>query len=136
MKGLIEWIDFPIIGDERGNLVALEGNNNIPFDIKRVYYLFGMDPNLPRGFHAHQELVQVAICLKGHCSILMDDGNKQEVVTLNSPSRGLVINAMQWHEMKDFSEDCVFMVLASDTYKEDDYIRNYNDFMRRVNANI
>ncbi|WP_373417194.1 sugar 3,4-ketoisomerase, partial [Vibrio parahaemolyticus] len=86
---LIKWVDFPVIGDERGSLVALEGSINIPFDIKRVYYLFGMQPDLPRGFHAHKELVQLAVCLKGRCDILMDDGKNKETVTLDSPEKGL-----------------------------------------------
>lgn len=133
MKELISFIKFPVIGDERGSLVALEANKQIPFDIKRVYYLFGMQPDLPRGFHAHKELVQVAICLKGSCDILMDDGSNKQVVTLSSPDKGLVIDIMQWHEMNNFSEDCVLMVLASDFYEESDYIRDYDVFKRLIN---
>ncbi|PHJ40200.1 FdtA/QdtA family cupin domain-containing protein [Vibrio sp. PID17_43] len=131
---LIQWIDFKEIGDHRGNLVALEGNRNIPFDIKRVYYLYGLQPDLPRGFHAHRELVQVAVCINGQCDILMDDGQSKQTVTLASPTKGLVINIMQWHEMSNFSENCVLMVLASDAYDESDYIRDYSDFLREVNA--
>ncbi|HAS8154971.1 sugar 3,4-ketoisomerase [Vibrio vulnificus] len=136
MKKLIRWIDFPVIGDERGSLVALEANKLIPFDIKRVYYLFGMHPDLPRGFHAHKALVQVAVCLKGSCEILMDNGQEKEIVKLNTPSQGLVIDVMQWHEMSNFSEDCVLLVFASDVYDESDYIRDYSDFLREVNASI
>lgn len=132
MKKLIHRIDFPVIGDQRGSLVALEANKLIPFDIKRVYYLFGMQPDLPRGFHAHRELVQVAVCLKGSCDILMDNGHEKEVIELNSPSQGLVIDVMQWHEMSNFSEDCVLLVLASDAYDESDYIRNYDVFLREI----
>ncbi|MFV8456696.1 sugar 3,4-ketoisomerase [Vibrio owensii] len=132
MKKLIRRIDFPVIGDERGSLVALEANKLIPFDIKRVYYLFGMQPDLPRGFHAHRELIQVAVCLKGSCDILMDNGHEKEVIGLNSPSQGLVIDIMQWHEMSNFSEDCVLLVLASDVYDESDYIRNYDVFLREI----
>ncbi|HAS6416312.1 sugar 3,4-ketoisomerase [Vibrio vulnificus] len=132
MKKLIRWIDFPIIGDERGSLVALEANKLIPFDIKRVYYLFGMQPDLPRGFHAHKALVQVAVCLKGSCEILMDNGQEKEIVKLNSPSQGLVIDVMQWHEMSNFSEDCVLLVFASDVYDETDYIRNHDEFLREI----
>ncbi|ELX4138970.1 TPA: WxcM-like domain-containing protein [Vibrio vulnificus] len=132
MKELIRWIDFPVIGDERGSLVALEANKLIPFDIKRVYYLFGMQPDLPRGFHAHKALVQVAVCLKGSCEILMDDGQEKESVKLSSPSQGLVIDVMQWHEMSNFSEDCVLLVFASDVYDETDYIREYEQFIKAV----
>ncbi|MBE3655667.1 dTDP-6-deoxy-3,4-keto-hexulose isomerase [Vibrio navarrensis] len=126
---LIQWIDFKEIGDHRGSLVALEGSKDIPFDIKRIYYLFGMQPDLPRGFHAHRELIQVAVCLKGQCDILMDDGRSKQTVTLDSPVKGLVINKMQWHEMHNFSDDCVLLVLASDVYDEVDYIRDYQYFL-------
>lgn len=129
MKELISFIQFPVVGDARGSLVALECNKQIPFDIKRVYYMYGMLPELPRGFHAHKELIQVAICLKGSCDILMDNGSEKEVITLNSPDRGLLIDTMQWHEMNNFSEDCVLMVLANDVYNESDYIRDYNSFL-------
>lgn len=130
---LIHWIDFPKIGDDRGNLVALEGNKNIPFSIKRVYYLFDLQSDIPRGFHAHKELVQVAVCVKGRCDILMDNGKSKEVVTLDSPDKGLLIDVMQWHEMQDFSDDCVLLVLASDHYNENDYIRSYDEFKLKLN---
>ncbi|ELI3523150.1 sugar 3,4-ketoisomerase [Vibrio vulnificus] len=130
---LIQWIDFKEIGDHRGSLVALEGSKDIPFDIKRIYYLFGMQPDLPRGFHAHRGLIQVAVCVKGQCDILMDDGRSKQTVTLNSPAKGLVINKMQWHEMHNFSDDCVLLVLASDVYDEADYIRDYSDFLKVIN---
>ncbi|MER0325900.1 sugar 3,4-ketoisomerase [Vibrio vulnificus] len=132
MKELVSFIQFPVIGDERGNLVALERNKEIPFDIRRVYYMFGMQSDLARGFHAHKELIQVAVCLKGSCDILMDDGNYKQVVTLNSPDKGLVIDTMQWHEMANFSDDCVLLVLASDVYNESDYIRDYREFLREA----
>ena len=129
---LIHWIDFPKIGDDRGNLVALEGNENIPFSIKRVYYLFDLQSDIPRGFHAHKELIQVAVCVKGHCDILMDNGKNKETVTLVSPDKGLLIDVMQWHEMRNFSDDCVLLVLASDVYDEADYIRSYEQFQNEV----
>lgn len=129
---LIHWIDFPKIGDDRGNLVVLEGNKNIPFSIKRIYYLFDLQSDIPRGFHAHKELVQVAVCVKGHCDILMDDGKNKETVTLDSPDKGLLIDVMQWHEMRNFSEDCVLLVLASNIYDEADYIRSYEQFQNEV----
>ncbi|ABV86726.1 sugar 3,4-ketoisomerase [Shewanella pealeana] len=126
---LIKTIQFNKFGDERGSLVSLESFENIPFDIKRVYYLYGMSSHLPRGFHAHKELVQVAVCVKGSCSILMDDGKSKDSIKLDDPSLGLLIDAMQWHEMSGFSEDCVLMVLASENYNEADYIRNYKDYL-------
>ncbi|MDT8869689.1 sugar 3,4-ketoisomerase [Vibrio fluvialis] len=132
MEDLIRFIEFPIIGDERGSLVALESMKDIPFDIKRVYYLYGMQSDIPRGFHAHKNLVQIAICVKGSCDILMDNGIKKEVVNLSSPSRGLIINTMQWHEMSNFSNDCVLLVIASDVYDESDYIRDYKTFLGEI----
>ncbi|AUT44110.1 MULTISPECIES: sugar 3,4-ketoisomerase [unclassified Aeromonas] len=126
---LIKLLDFNILGDERGQLVAIEGNRQIPFDIKRVYYLFGTKPDIARGFHAHKALQQVAICVSGSCRFVMDDGVNKESIVLDSAVRGLFIDAMQWHEMYDFSPDCVLMVLASDVYDESDYIRDYESFI-------
>lgn len=126
---LIKLIDFPVLGDERGSLLALEGNKNIPFNIKRVYYIYGTQNGVARGFHAHKELKQVAICLNGSCRFVMDNGVEKSDVVLNSPSQGLLIDTMQWHEMYDFSSDCILLVLASDVYDEADYIRNYDDFL-------
>lgn len=129
---LISWIKFDVIGDSRGSLVALESNKNIPFDIKRVYYLFGLSSDLPRGFHAHKTLRQVAICISGQCEMLMDDGKSREKVILDSSSKGLLIDTMQWHEMHNFSDDCILVVLASDNYDESDYIRSYEEFLNEI----
>ncbi|WP_041208324.1 sugar 3,4-ketoisomerase [Aeromonas jandaei] len=129
---LINLIDFRVLGDERGSLIALESNNQIPFDISRVYYLYDTKQGVARGFHAHKKLKQLAVCIKGSCRFVMDDGaNKQEVV-LSTPDKGLFIDAMQWHEMYDFSDDCVLMVLANQPYDESDYIRDYNCFLEEV----
>lgn len=127
---LIKLIDFPVLGDERGSLLVLEGNKHVPFDIKRVYYIYGTQEGVARGFHAHKKLQQVAICLKGSCRFVMDNGAEKSDVVLNSPSQGLLIDTMQWHEMYDFSCDCILLVLASDVYDEADYIRNYDDFLQ------
>nr|QOS16926.1 TDP-4-oxo-6-deoxy-alpha-D-glucose-3,4-oxoisomerase [Vibrio parahaemolyticus]QOS17223.1 TDP-4-oxo-6-deoxy-alpha-D-glucose-3,4-oxoisomerase [Vibrio parahaemolyticus]QOS18695.1 TDP-4-oxo-6-deoxy-alpha-D-glucose-3,4-oxoisomerase [Vibrio parahaemolyticus]QOS19187.1 TDP-4-oxo-6-deoxy-alpha-D-glucose-3,4-oxoisomerase [Vibrio parahaemolyticus]QOS27032.1 TDP-4-oxo-6-deoxy-alpha-D-glucose-3,4-oxoisomerase [Vibrio parahaemolyticus] len=129
---LIKLINFNVIGDARGSLVALEQSKDIPFDIKRVYYLYGMQSCVPRGFHAHKDTVQVAVCLNGSCEILMDDGITKETITLNSPSQGLLIDVMQWHEMYNFSENCILMVMANEVYKESDYIRNYDEFLKEI----
>lgn len=126
---LIELIEFPTFVDDRGTLVALEANRQIPFVVNRVYFIYGANPSVARGFHAHRELRQLAICLVGSCRIVMDDGKSKEQVILNSPKRGLVIAPMQWHEMYDFSADCVLMVLADKVYDERDYIRFYEDFL-------
>lgn len=129
---LIELIDFKSLGDGRGELFSIEGNQNIPFAIKRVYYMFGMQSELPRGFHAHKELQQVAICIKGSCKLVMDDGTTKEQVLIGKPSTGIVIDKLIWHEMHDFSEDCILMVIASNSYDESDYLRSYDDFLNFV----
>jgi len=128
MSDLIKWLDFPPLGDDRGSLVALEANKTIPFDIKRVYYIFGTKNNITRGMHAHRNLKQVMLCITGSCKIMLDDGKRRESVWLNSPVRGLLIENLVWREMSNFSPDCVLLVLASELYSEEDYIRNYETF--------
>jgi dTDP-4-dehydrorhamnose 3,5-epimerase-like enzyme len=130
---LVKWLDFPQRGDERGCLSVVESTKSIPFEIKRVYYLTNLSPDLPRGFHAHKELEQVAVCLSGSCKVLLDNGQEKQWITLNSPSKAIRIEPMIWHEMQDFSGDCVFLVFASELYNETDYIRNYNVFLRAIN---
>lgn len=130
---LIQWINFPPLGDSRGSLVALEGQKTIPFAIQRVYYLFGTQSGVARGFHAHKELQQVAVCVTGRCRMVLDDGENRENVWLDSPISGLLIGGMVWREMHDFSPDCVLLVLASEHYNESDYIRDYEDFLRVKN---
>ena len=130
---LIEWVELPNFGDERGSLVVVESNKNIPFDVKRLYYIYDAKRDIPRGFHAHKELHQIAFCLKGKCKMLMDNGVDKQEVWLDQPNRGLLIPPMVWHEMHDFSDDCILLVLASDFFDEDDYIRSYQDFMNIIN---
>ena len=133
---LVQWIEFPPLGDDRGSLVALEGNKTVPFDIKRVYYIFGTEPGVVRGFHAHKALKQVAVCVTGNCRILLDNGLEKVDVWLDSPVRGIVIEEMVWREMHDFSADCVLLVLASEHYDESDYIRDYETFQELVRKSI
>jgi dTDP-4-dehydrorhamnose 3,5-epimerase-like enzyme len=123
-------VDFQEHGDSRGVLIALEAGRNIPFDIRRVYYIYGTQTDVQRGFHAHHELKQMAIVVKGACKFILDDGIERNTVELNSPSQGLLIEGLIWREMVDFSEDCVLMVLADQHYDERDYIRNYDDFLK------
>lgn len=125
-------LEFKVFGDDRGSLVSLEQNKNIPFDIKRVYYIYGTKEIVRRGFHAHKNLSQVLICVSGSCKILVDDGKTKKDVLLESPEKGLLITGLIWREMFDFSPDCVLMVLASDYYDESDYIKSYDDFMEMV----
>lgn len=119
-------------GDSRGILIALEQMKNVPFEIKRVYYMFNTVKGVRRGFHAHKQLKQILICVKGSCKILLDDGNEKAEVCLDEPNKGLIIESNVWREMFDFSEDAVLMVLASELYDEEDYIRDYNKFIQYV----
>lgn len=122
------------IGDQRGQLIALEAMKNVPFAIQRVYYLYDLKPDHPRGFHAHKNLKQVVVCMSGSCDFILDDGKSRETVRLDHPSKGLLVENFIWREMHNFSPDCVVMVLASELYDEDDYIRNYDDFLSTVRA--
>jgi dTDP-4-dehydrorhamnose 3,5-epimerase-like enzyme len=133
----IKMVQLQNLADDRGNLVSLEGNKNVPFDIRRVYYLFGTKSDVRRGFHAHKRLKQLIVAVKGSCRILLDDGRERAEVLLDDPRRGLIVEFNIWREMFDFSEDCVLMVLADAHYDEDDYIRDYKTFinMNRSEAN-
>lgn len=126
---LLKTIDFSQLGDERGSLISLEANKQIPFAIKRVYFIYGTEKEVARGFHAHKQLQQVAVCVAGKCRMILDDGKKREEIWLDSPVKGLLIEDMVWREMHDFSEDCVLLVLASEHYDESDYIRDYDEFL-------
>ncbi|GKX41509.1 MULTISPECIES: sugar 3,4-ketoisomerase [Pectobacterium] len=128
----IKLIQLQTHGDDRGSLIALEQDHNIPFEIKRVYYLFSTKKNVSRGFHAHKELKQVAIAVRGSCRFLLDDGNEKIELLLDNPAQGLLIESFVWREMYDFSEDCVLMVLADRFYDESDYIRKYDEFIDLV----
>lgn len=119
-------------GDSRGQLIALEENAEIPFKVRRVYYIYDTKTDVARGFHAHKNLEQILICVHGSCKILMDDGREREVVVLDKPEEGLYIANNIWREMFDFSKDAVLLVLASELYNEKDYIRNYDDFIKTV----
>lgn len=122
-------------GDERGSLVALEEFKDIPFEIKRVYYMYNTAEGVRRGFHAHKRLEQILVCIHGSCKVLLDNGCEKKVVFLEKPYEGLYISNDMWREMYDFSSDAVLLVLASDFYNESDYIRNYDAFLEMVSIN-
>lgn len=125
-----ELIDFKIRGDERGSLVALESNGEIPFEIKRVYYIFGTARDVVRGCHSHRKLEQIIFCPHGSCDFILDDGKEKKTIHLNKPYQGLHIKNSIWREFTNFSDGCVVMVLASEHYDEADYIRDYNQFLK------
>lgn len=120
-------------GDERGQLVALEEFKDIPFQIKRVYYMYDTVAEVVRGHHAHKTLEQILICIHGSCKIKLDNGKETKVVPLEKPYEGLYVANYMWREMYDFSSDAVLMVLASELYDESDYIRDYDEFLKNVN---
>jgi dTDP-4-dehydrorhamnose 3,5-epimerase-like enzyme len=122
--------EFKLRGDERGSLVAIAAQADIPFAIQRVYYIFGTQAGVSRGLHAHRTLRQVMVCVNGNCQVLLDDGLDKVTVPLNDRCQGLLLDRMVWHEMYDFSSDCVLLILASDFYDETDYIRDYDEFLR------
>jgi dTDP-4-dehydrorhamnose 3,5-epimerase-like enzyme len=126
----IKIIQFQRHGDNRGQLIALEEGKEIPFQIKRVYYMYDTGIGVRRGFHAHKTLKQVLICINGSCKIHLDDGKETAEIPLNKPYEGLYVTNNMWREMYDFSPDAVLLVLASELYDESDYIRNYDDFLK------
>ena len=123
---------FPQHGDDRGQLVAIETMKDIPFEVKRVYYIYDTLPGVRRGFHAHRELEQILLCVHGSCKIHLDNGVDTAEVLLDKPNEGLYISNDMWREMYDFSDGAVLLVLASHHYDEADYIRNYDEFIRYV----
>ena len=125
-------IDFPRLGDERGALVVMDRSSGVPFDVVRTYYIFDTEKGVIRGRHAHKSLHQVAVCVSGSCHMMLDNGIIKETVFMSSATVAVDLPPMLWHEMHDFSDDCVLLVLASDLYDESDYIRNYDEFLKDV----
>jgi len=130
----IERIPLPTHGDDRGLLVALEETRHVPFEIRRVYYLFGTRRGVHRGQHAHRHLRQLAVALHGSVTLLLDDGSGPVEAVLDDPAQGLLLGRMVWRDLYDFSDDCVLMVLADQPYDPDDYITDYDAFLREVNG--
>lgn len=123
-------IDLRKIHDVRGNLTPIEGGGDIPFDIKRVYYLYDVPSGESRGGHAHKELRQLIIAANGSFTITLDDGANKKAITLNRPYQGLLIVPGIWRDLDDFSSGAVLLCLASEHYVESDYIRDYDDFLK------
>lgn len=128
----VKLIQLQTHGDDRGSLVALEDQKNVPFTIRRVYYLFNTKGDVRRGFHAHRALTQLVIAVRGSCRFVLDDGTERVEIRLDNPAQGLQVESMMWREMYDFSDDCVLMVLADAHYDESDYIRSYEDFLKQA----
>ncbi len=126
---LVNWLQLESKGDYRGSLISIEQGVQLPFDIKRIYYIFRTQDGVSRGFHAHKNLKQLVICISGSVKMLLDNGAVREQVLMDNPTKGLLIESMIWREMHDFSDNCVLLVFASQHYDENDYIRNYQEFL-------
>ena len=126
-------INFKPLGDERGSLIAIEAEKSVPFPVRRVYYIFGTKEGVERGFHAHKALNQVAVVVTGSCEMVLDDGETQTTVLMDSSEKGVLIEPKVWHYMKNFSPDCVLLVLADQHYDEADYLRDYEAFLEFKN---
>lgn len=122
-------IDLPKISDPRGNLTFVEGGDHIPFDIQRVYYLYDVPGGAERGGHAHKGLQQLIIAMSGSFDVVLDDGQVKRRIHLNRSYTGLYVCSMIWRELDNFSSGSVLMVLASNRYEEDDYYRDYSEYL-------
>jgi oxalate decarboxylase/phosphoglucose isomerase-like protein (cupin superfamily) len=131
MNKLIQWVDVPKIEDPRGNLAVVE-KNVIPYSIQRAYYLFDVPSGAYRGGHAHKECQELLIALSGSFEVVVDDGTRKDRMMLNNPTKGLLIPTNRWRELENFSSGAVCLVLASHTFDEGDYIREYQDFLTFV----
>lgn len=126
-------VELPIVHTENGNITVLENNINIPFDIKRIYYLYDVPMGAERGGHAHYDLQQYVVAASGSFSFILDDGTNKKEVFLNHPNKALHIKPGIWREMKGFSSGSICLVMASMEYTENDYIRDYQDFLNYRN---
>jgi hypothetical protein len=131
-----EILDLPKISDVRGNLTFIEGKNHIPFDIKRVYYLYDVPGGAERGGHAHKALHQLIVAMSGSFDVVLDDGHAKKRIHLNRSYQGLYVCPMIWRELDNFSSGSVCMVLASNFYEESDYYRDYDQFLEAISKKI
>ena len=131
----VQMLEFPQHGDERGHLVVVEGLKDVPFEIKRMFYIYGSDANVVRGRHANRKSEFVLINVAGQSKVRVDDGRGNEAVfSISRPHTGLYLPKMIWKDMYDFSPDSVLLVLSNEAYDPDEYIRDYDAFVKEVNA--
>lgn len=134
-KPLYELINLNQFSDLRGDLYIGELGQQFNMDIKRFYFITNLVASEPRGFHAHHKTRQIALCVQGSCTFVLDDGSIREEVNLTLPNQAITIETYVWHEMRDFSENCILLVLADREYSEEDYIKNYEKFMKERDKN-
>ena len=127
---LCRLLDFKDLGDERGKLVVIEGEHDIPFEIKRVFYIYGSDPNVVRGQHANKQSEFVLVNVLGKSKVRVTDGVSEYIVELNKPMQGIYIPKMIWKDMYDFSPDSVLLVITNTHYNKEEYIRDYNEYLK------
>ena len=125
-------VQFSVKGDERGSMIVIEGGIDIPFDIKRMFYIYGSDTSVIRGQHANRESEFILINVHGTSKVKLRDGEEERIVVLDTPMKGVYIPRMVWKDMYDFSEDSVLLVLASTHYTADEYVRNFGDYVSEV----
>jgi hypothetical protein len=129
-------IEVPAITDPRGDLTFIEGGNHVPFEIKRIYYIYNVPVDSLRGGHAHRDLEQVVFALSGSFRMTVDDGRKRQEYYLRNPRKGIYMSRLVWREMDQFSQGAVCMVLASHAFDETDYLRDYDEFLAVVRKTI
>lgn len=125
-------LEFPELGDERGNLVVIEGGIQIPFDIQRIFYIYGSDDTVVRGQHANRQSEFVLINVSGTSKVRVDDGYEERIIELNKPKMGIYLDKMVWKDMYDFSPDSVLIVLANTHYDGSEYIRDYDEYLKEL----
>ena len=130
----IEIINLPRFTDPRGNLSVVEQNINVPFDIKRVFFTYAVPGGESRADHANKTLIEFIVAVSGSFTVSLDDGKEKKKVLLNKPYQGLLVNPMIWRKLEDFSSGAVALVICSDFYNEEDYIREYEDYLKAVNS--
>lgn len=127
-------VEFPQFGDARGHLVVVEELKEAPFELKRIFYIYGTKEKVARGQHANRVSQFLLINLSGSCKVLVDDGKNREVIELNQPHTGVHLDRLVWKEMYDFSPDSVLLVLSSELYDKTEYINDYEAFLQEVNS--
>ncbi|MGL6064751.1 MAG: sugar 3,4-ketoisomerase [Fusobacteriaceae bacterium] len=126
-------LSFPQLGDTRGHLVVVEGIKDIPFEIKRMFYIYGTQENVVRGEHANRNSEFVLINLAGSCKVRVDDGINEEIITLDKPHEGIYLSKMVWKDMYEFSKDSILLVLSNYSYDSKEYVRDYKEFREEMN---